>query len=97
MNLGFADVATLAKVLAQRESFRDIGDQLLLRRYERQRKEPVLAISTAIDSLQKLFDPDAALNAGAIGKPVQTLRDLGWNMVARSDWIKRQLINLAAA
>jgi hypothetical protein len=44
-----------------------------------------------------LFDPDATLNAEAIAKPVQTLRDLGWNMVARSDWIKRQLINLAAA
>ena len=97
MNLGFADVAALAQVLAGRESFRDIGDQLLLRRYERQRKEPVLAVSTAIDALQKLFDPDAALNTGPIGKPLQALRDLGWSVVARSEWIKRQLIELAAA
>ena len=97
MNLGFADVAALAQVLAGRESYRDIGDQLLLRRYERQRKEPVLAVSSAIDALQKLFDPDAALNTGPIGKPLQALRDLGWSVVARSDWIKRQLIELAAA
>ena len=53
MNLGFADVAALGKVLKAREPFRDPGDRLLLRRYERSRKEAVRAMTLATDGLQR--------------------------------------------
>src|SRR5690606_18526992 len=44
MNLGFGDVDALAQVMAGRESPRDPGELGLLRRYERARAEPVLAM-----------------------------------------------------
>ncbi|MDO9189616.1 MAG: UbiH/UbiF family hydroxylase, partial [Sulfurimicrobium sp.] len=43
VNLGFQDAQQLARVLLQRESQRDCGDHLLLRRYERARKEDILS------------------------------------------------------
>ena len=41
MNLGLRDVAALADVLANKEAFRDLGDPVLLRRYERARREDI--------------------------------------------------------
>jgi 2-polyprenyl-6-methoxyphenol hydroxylase-like FAD-dependent oxidoreductase len=84
MNLGFGDVACLLTVLKGKEFFRDLGDTLLWRRYERARREAVSTLQTATDGLARLFGPVPA--------PVAAIRDLGWRAVARSGWIRRRLV-----
>jgi 2-polyprenyl-6-methoxyphenol hydroxylase-like FAD-dependent oxidoreductase len=69
LNLGFGDAESLASVLARRGPESDCGARLLLRRYERSRKEAILAMEWVTDGLQALFDsriPGAAAlrNAG---------------------------------
>ncbi|WP_374660484.1 FAD-dependent monooxygenase [Inhella sp.] len=51
LNLGLADVAALARVLAAREPWRPLGDAKLLRRYERERAADTLLMGTLTDSL----------------------------------------------
>ncbi|MFZ5558266.1 MAG: UbiH/UbiF family hydroxylase [Pseudomonadota bacterium] len=64
VNLGFQDVRELARVLAGREPGRDCGDYLLLRRYERARREDILLMQTVTDGLQRLFGrPEPAVSA----------------------------------
>jgi 2-octaprenylphenol hydroxylase len=84
MNAGFSDVAELLSVLRGREPFRDLGDRLLWRRYERARRESVALMQGATDGLQRAFGPLPA--------PIAGLRDLGWRAVAASGWLRRQLI-----
>lgn len=55
LNLGLQDVRVLAQVLNGREPGRDPGDHRLLRRYERQRAEPILAMDTVISGLFALY------------------------------------------
>ena len=55
VNLGFADARALAQILAAREAFRSCGDARLLRRYERERAEDILAMRWATDALARLF------------------------------------------
>lgn len=87
MNLGFADVATLLKVLDEREPQRDCGDARVLGRYARARKEDILLMQVATDGLQRLFASDFA--------PVRMARNLGLNFVDRLPFVKRQLISHA--
>lgn len=61
LNLGLQDVAALHEVLRAREAFRDIGDPVLLRRYERSRAGPIAAMRTATDGLSRLFSIDDPL------------------------------------
>jgi 2-polyprenylphenol 6-hydroxylase len=80
MNLGFADAAALAAVLAARGPVADIGAGILLERYARRRALPVLAMQFVTDGLAKLFAAprlDALRNAGmrAVGS-VAPLRRL---------------------
>ena len=96
MNLGFGDVGCLVDTLKAREPFRDLGDMLLLRRYERARKEAVTAMRLATDGLQRLFDPDSIAALGPMARPLTSARDLGWLAVASSGWLKRRLIRVAA-
>jgi len=95
LNLGFGDVAELLAVLARREPFRDLGDHLLLRRYERARKEPVLAMSWATDGLQRLFDPGPDATLPPVLQPLRVLREAGWRAVAGSPWLRRRLVRHA--
>ncbi|MFT4991945.1 MAG: 2-polyprenyl-6-methoxyphenol hydroxylase-like FAD-dependent oxidoreductase [Polaromonas sp.] len=86
LNLGLADVKTLADVLKGREYWRSLGDEKLLRRYERARKADVLAMATVTDGLHGLFaHTDARW---------QALRNWGMTGVARSGplkaWLTRQ-------
>ncbi len=60
VNLGFADAQALARVLAAREPFRPCGDLRLLRRYERERAEDILAMRWATDALARLFSSRAS-------------------------------------
>lgn len=55
LNLGLADVAALARVLGEREAWRSLGDERLLRRYARARLAPTLAMGELTDALQRLF------------------------------------------
>jgi 2-polyprenyl-6-methoxyphenol hydroxylase-like FAD-dependent oxidoreductase len=55
LNLGLADVATLARVIESRESWRSLGDEKLLRRYARERATPTWAMGQVTDGLLRLF------------------------------------------
>jgi 2-polyprenylphenol 6-hydroxylase len=60
LNLGLQDVGALLEVMRGREAFRDIGDTVLLRRYERNRAEPIALMRAATDGLARLFGMDDA-------------------------------------
>lgn len=86
LNLGLADVSALAGVIAKREYWRGLGDEKLLRRYERARKADVAAMGTVTDGLHSLFaQPDARW---------QALRQWGLQRFAQSGplkaWVVRQ-------
>jgi ubiquinone biosynthesis UbiH/UbiF/VisC/COQ6 family hydroxylase len=87
VNLGFGDAAALARVLLQRELFRDPGEIRLLRRYERARAEDILALAWVTDGLQKLF----AAPGGAAAK----LRNAGLNLTNALPVIKNLLVRRA--
>ena len=87
LNLGLADVAALAEVLAARESWRPLGDAKLLARYARARTGAVRAMAQVTDGLLHLFaDP----------KPwVRELRNRGLNLANRLQPLKRLLTGRA--
>lgn len=86
VNLGFGDARALAETLKARGP-RDCGDALLLRRYERSRREQIIAMQTVTDSLKELFGKqNAALGA---------IRNLGLSLTNRTGWLKQRLIEHA--
>jgi ubiquinone biosynthesis UbiH/UbiF/VisC/COQ6 family hydroxylase len=87
MNLGLRDVAERGRVLAAKESFRDCGDLRLLRRYERARREDVLALTIATDGLHRLF--------ALPGTVARTARNTGMRLVGAAPFLKRFLIEHA--
>jgi 2-octaprenylphenol hydroxylase len=87
LNLGLQDAQALAAVLTAREPGRDPGDERLLRRYERQRAEPILAMNTVVDGLFRLF--------GNEGKQWSRLRNAGLNLTDRLPVLKNILIRQA--
>ena len=86
LNLGLADATALALTLGEREYWRTVGDERLLRRYERSRKAEVLLMDTAMDGLQGLFSRS--------GASWQALRNWGMLGFERSglikQWVARQ-------
>ena len=88
LNLGLADAASLCRVLASREYWRSLGDEKLLRKYERSRKAEVAAVGAVTDGLQRLF----ALQPTAW----QSARNWGMNGFAASAPLKNWLIKRAA-
>ncbi len=90
LNLGLADAAELAQVIAKREYWRGLGDEKLLRRYERARKADVAAMGSVTDGLHGLFaQTDARW---------QAIRHWGLKNFARSGplkaWVVRQATGL---
>ncbi|MDQ6627949.1 MAG: FAD-dependent monooxygenase [Pseudomonadota bacterium] len=83
LNLGLADVAALVDVIGQREAWRGVGDERLLRRYVRQRAGPTWAMLRITDGLQRLFADDAT--------PFRELRNNGLTLVNRLRPLKRWL------
>ena len=61
LNLGLADVAALVRVIAEREPWRALGDEILLRRYARARALPTRAMAAVTDGLLHLFAADQPL------------------------------------
>ena len=51
INLGFQDASELATLLSDVEPWRDIGDQRLLQRYQRARREETALMQTTTDGL----------------------------------------------
>jgi ubiquinone biosynthesis UbiH/UbiF/VisC/COQ6 family hydroxylase len=96
MNLGFGDLQVLLDTVRGREPFRDPGDLMLLRRYERARREPVATMRMATDGLQRLFDPGSAPALPALMRPLVGAREIGWRLIESSSWLKRRLIAHAA-
>ena len=84
MNLGFADVAALLDTIAAREGHRSIGDERVLARYARARKEDVLLMHLATDGLARLFGTDL--------EPVRVVRNLGLNLLDKLPMLKRRLM-----
>ena len=87
MNLGLRDVASLADVITGKEAFRDLGDTVLLRRYERSRREDIRGLMIATDGLQKLFSVP-----GTIARAV---RNTGMAFVGAQPLLKRWLVSAA--
>ncbi|PXX27630.1 MULTISPECIES: UbiH/UbiF family hydroxylase [Burkholderia] len=87
MNLGLRDVAALADVIAGKESFRNLGDTVLLRRYERSRREDIRALMVATDGLQRLF--------AVPGPLAKAVRNAGMAFVGAQPLVKRWLVSAA--
>lgn len=90
LNLGLADVAALAQTLHEREYWRSVGDEKLLRRYQRARAAQTWAMGATMDGLQHLFAQGSA--------PWQAARNWGMNGFERSgpikQWVARQAMGL---
>ena len=64
LNVGLGDVAELARVLHEREYWRELGDLKLLRRYERARQADFARMALVTDGLFGLFRaPDSLIQA----------------------------------
>lgn len=87
MNLGLREVAALADAIAHKESFRDLGDTVLLRRYERSRREDIRALMVATDGLQRLF--------AVPGSFAKAVRNAGMAFVGAQPLVKRLLVSAA--
>jgi 2-polyprenylphenol 6-hydroxylase len=87
VNLGLRDSRELARTLASRGANKDCGDFYLLRRYERARREDILALQLTTDALQKLFSD----NAGWLGRA----RNFGLRLTNRQSRLKNLLVQHA--
>lgn len=90
LNLGLADVDTLAAVLREareREPWRSPGDERLLRRYERARWVPTRAMAGLTDGLLHLFAQDQGV--------VRELRNTGMGLLNQWSPVKRWLVGQA--
>jgi ubiquinone biosynthesis UbiH/UbiF/VisC/COQ6 family hydroxylase len=83
VNLGFRDAQQLAATLLDR-GLRDVGDLMLLRRYERARKADILSMQAVTTVLQKLFNREDVYLA--------KLRNTGLALTNHISPIKRQLM-----
>ena len=87
LNLGFGDAQALAAVLAERGMESDCGAVSLLRRFERSRREDLLAMEVVTDGLEALF--------GSRLPGIKRLRNAGLRLTNRISPIKRLLVKRA--
>jgi len=88
VNLGLADVASLAEVLIEASTEgKDIGSMSVLRRYERWRKADSLSLFVAMDSLKRLF---SSQHSG-----LRWLRNFGLSLTDRLAPVKNHLVRSA--
>jgi 2-polyprenyl-6-methoxyphenol hydroxylase-like FAD-dependent oxidoreductase len=87
VNLGFGDAEALAAVLRDSGPVTDPGEPLLLERFARQRKAPVLAMQYVTDGLARLFGTSLPF--------VRTARNWGMTAVDRLPPAKRVLAQSA--
>lgn len=84
VNLGFHDVAALARIMTERGVQADVGDYFLLRRYERSRKADIAAMQAVTHGLHGLFSSELP--------GVAKLRNWGMNFTNRQRWLKQRLM-----
>jgi len=85
VNLGLSDAECLAEVLGKsKNKGYDVGNYLVLRKYERARKGAVLTMIAAMEFFKQTFGSNFSLIAG--------LRSFGLNMVNNSQYLKKQIV-----
>ena len=87
LNLGLADVASIARVLAEREAWRSPGDERLLARHARARAGDTLAMRALTDGLLQLFSHPSPW--------AKELRNRGLGLVNHVPPLKRLLTRAA--
>ncbi|MEW6313131.1 MAG: UbiH/UbiF family hydroxylase [Pseudomonadota bacterium] len=87
VNLGLRDARELAQALKNRGANPDCGDHALLRRYERARREDILAVQMVTDGLQRLF--------GSAVPGLGRLRNTGLDLANRLAPLKKLLVRHA--
>jgi ubiquinone biosynthesis UbiH/UbiF/VisC/COQ6 family hydroxylase len=87
LNLGFGDAQALATVLVERGMEGDCGAVSLLRRFERSRREDLLAMEVVTDGLQVLFDSSLP--------GIRLLRNAGLRLTNQFSPLKRMLVKRA--
>ncbi len=76
LNLGLRDVMALTTTLTKaREADQDIGDEEVLKKYQRERKPDNIKMAAATDTLNKLFSNNIA--------PVKKMRQVGLKIIGR--------------
>ena len=83
LNLGLADVVALTRVISEREPWRGLGDERLLRRYARARHTPTWAMGQLTEGLLSLFANELPA--------VRELRNRGLTLVNHLNPVKRWL------
>jgi len=88
LNIAIRDVAALAELIVdQRRRGLDIGDELVLERYQRWRRADALLLAAVTDGLNRLFSNTIP--------PIRLARDLGLAAVHRLPPLKRILMRHA--
>lgn len=87
VNTGFRDARELSALLLDRDGQNDVGDAGLLRRYDRKRREDILAMQSTTYGLQQLFNNKNPL--------LRSLRNNGLNIVNHFTPLKKQLMRHA--
>src|SRR5881227_280568 len=88
LNLGFRDVAALAEVLVEGARLGlDLGDPILLERYQRWRSLDALSVAFATDSLTRVY--------GIPGTTASAIRRLGMGLVGRISPLRDRLMTEA--
>ena len=87
LNLGIADVESLASVIGGRGLENDCGAKALLRRYERSRKEDIVAMECVTDGLHTLF--------GSSLPGLPWLRNAGLSLTNQFPPLKKLLVKRA--
>jgi 2-polyprenylphenol 6-hydroxylase len=87
VNLGFRDVQCLVEALSHKRHQQSLGDQMLLRRYERARKTDMMAMQFVTRGLSELFSQDHPA--------VRKLRNWGLNFTNRQAFAKKYLTRQA--
>lgn len=88
-NLGFRDVISLAKIIADSHQLQDIGEVGFLRRFERERKADVLSMNTLTSGLDSWFSYESAM--------LKKLSKFGMVQLNKYSGIKKILIKQAVA
>jgi 2-octaprenyl-6-methoxyphenol hydroxylase len=88
LNLGFRDVAALTEVLVEGSRLGlDLGDQILLERYQRWRSLDALSVAFATDSLTRVY--------GIPGATASAIRRFGMGLVGRISPLRDRLMQEA--
>lgn len=87
INLGFQDARELAKLLASTQPWHDLGDERLLQRYQRARREETVLMQGTTDGLRRLF----RVSDG----PLRPLRNVGLSVANQLPFVKNVLARYA--